>query len=108
MPDIFRIPLSRIDTATNPDISFSADGRKMIIAFEFDQSPIPVNEPMNPNHPLKNSHRDIIKVNGTYYGQDKKVNLSLTSGTAVLTVRLSMNSKVPGTGAARLEGTNKE
>lgn len=86
--------------ATTPDVKFSNNGKSLIIAFAFKSETVPANEPPNPNHPRRNTHRDITDISGSVYGGSLEAALygsSDDSSTVVLTLKL--NSKVPGTGA---------
>jgi len=98
---IRRIKLSSFQdlVTTTPDVKFSSNGKSLIIAFAFKSEAIPSNDPITPDHPKRDTHRDITDISGTVYGGSLEATLygsSESSSTVILTLKL--NSKVPGTG----------
>lgn len=74
-------------------------GNRVTLTFRTKSDPIPGNEKPDPTHPSRFSHRDIDTVVDVFGGDFEATLLGEGEGSTLI-LRMSIKSKVPGTGPA--------
>ena len=99
-----RIKLAKKIQMDNPTVTIL--GNRITLTFRTKSDPIPGDEKPDPTHPSRFSHRDIDTTVDVFGGDFEAALLAEGEGSTMI-LRMSIKSKVPGTGAALKKAKKK-